>query len=166
MSGRWIGADPGASGALALLCGSDMLSSVEEVVDMPYHEIDGKKRLDFWRLAAIIGAWTSLHTINGATVERVNAMPDQGVVSSFNFGGCFYAIQQALASASVPITLVSPVTWKAIYGLRGGRENKDMSRQKASQFYPASAHLWARKKDDGRAEAVLLARYGSQLRTA
>jgi hypothetical protein len=50
-----------------------------------------------------------------------------------------------------------------VYGIPGGRENKDASRQKASMLFPKFAHLWARKKDDGRAEAVLLAHYGSKL---
>ena len=61
----------------------------------------------------------------------------------------------------MPMRLVTPQTWKKVYGLKGGKENKDMSRQKASQLFPTYANLWARKKDDGRAEAVLLAHYGS-----
>jgi crossover junction endodeoxyribonuclease RuvC len=61
------------------------------------------------------------------------------------------------------MTLVVPQVWKKAYGIPGGRENKDMARQKASMLFPKYAHLWARKKDDGRAEAVLLAHYGLKL---
>jgi len=160
----WIGADPGMSGALALLIPAKVKEV--EVEDMPAHEVDGKKRMDFWRLAAILKAWNAEYDIKGVTIERVSAMPGQGVSSCFSFGGAFYALQQAVASEGLPLVLIHPATWKAVYGLRGGRENKDMSRAKASQLYPGSAHLWMRKKDDGRAEAVLLARYGSQMRGA
>jgi crossover junction endodeoxyribonuclease RuvC len=165
----WIGIDPGMSGALALLNVSDAGTDVE-VVDMPFVMVRGakgdKKTMDFWTLASIVGAWSSLHPVKGATIEAVHAMPEQGVTSSFNFGGAFYAARQALASAGVRETLVQPATWKAIYGLRGGRENKDMSRSKATEFYPAFAEKWKLKKHDGRAEAALLAHYGSKLRNA
>jgi crossover junction endodeoxyribonuclease RuvC len=107
--------------------------------------------------------WALDYDIVAATVERVHAMPGQGVTSMFSFGFAAGSLQQALASAEIPVTLVTPASWKAIYGLRGGRENKDMSRTKASELFPGCEHLWARKKDDGRAEAVLLAHYGSKL---
>lgn len=164
MSGVWIGADPGVSGALALL-DFDAPGGIH-VYDMPYHEVSGKKTIDFWRLAEILGAWSSLHTIKGATIEDVHAMPKQGVTSSFSFGHSAGALKQAFASAGICFTLIRPATWKAIYGLRGGRENKGLSRQKASQMFPGAAHLWTRVKDDGRAEAVLLGHYGSKMRNA
>jgi crossover junction endodeoxyribonuclease RuvC len=93
-------------------------------------------------------------------------MPKQGVASSFSFGHSFGALKQAVASAGLPMVLITPGTWKTIYKLRGGVENKDMSRQRASELFPKFAHLWARKKDEGRAEAVLLAHYASKLRNA
>lgn len=160
----YLGADPGMGGALALyLPAVDELAAEIHVEDIPAHVVDGKRRMDLWRLAAILGSWSNLYDIRGATIERVHSMPSQGVASSFAFGFSAGALQQAVASAGLPLTLVHPATWKAIYGLRGGRENKDMSRQKASQLFPGHAELWARKKDDGRAEAVLLAHYGSKL---
>lgn len=130
---------------------------------MPTHEIDGKRQVDLWRLAAIMTEWAKSYSVKITVVERVNAMPDQGVASSFNFGFSAGTLQQSIASAGLPMILISPATWKAILGLRGGKENKDMSRQLASRLFPTHAHLWARKKDDGRAEAVLLAYYGSKL---
>ena len=160
----YLGADPGMGGALALyLPPVDELAAEMYVEDMPAHVIDGKRRMDLWALARLLAGWMSQYEIRGATVERVHSMPGQGVASSFAFGFSAGALQQAVASAGIPITLVSPGTWKAIYGLRGGRENKDMSRAKASQMFPGAAHLWARKKDEGRAEAALLAHYGSKL---
>jgi crossover junction endodeoxyribonuclease RuvC len=160
----YIGADPGLSGAIALYVPhSPREQSIIEVFDMPTFEIDGKRQMDMTSLAALMNLWSKGYQVKITMVEKVSAMPDQGVTSSFNFGFSAGALQQSIASAGLPMTLISPATWKAILGLRGGRENKDMSRQLASRLFPTHAHLWARKKDDGRAEAVLLAYYGSKL---
>lgn len=158
----YIGADPGLSGAIALYVPSTNGGAPAiEVYDAPVHEIDGKRQLDLWRLAGMVASWAKGFDVKITMVERVHAMPGQGVTSMFNFGFAAGALQQSIVSAGLPMTLISPATWKAILGLRGG--NKDMSRQLASRLFPTHAHLWARKKDDGRAEAVLLAYYGSKL---
>jgi crossover junction endodeoxyribonuclease RuvC len=158
----YIGADPGLSGAVALYVPGASTPHVE-VFDMPTYEIDGKRQMDMRSLATIMNEWAKAYAVKITMVERVSAMPDQGVTSSFNFGFSAGALQQSIASAGLPMTLISPATWKSILGLRGGKENKDMSRQLASRLFPTHSQLWARKKDDGRAEAVLLAYYGSKL---
>lgn len=161
-------------GALALFRPADAGAGEIEVEDMPALKIDDKRRMDFWRLASILGAWASLYDIKAVAIEKVHAMPLRGPGGAirqspnglFEFGYAAGALAQAVASAGLPMLLIPAATWKAVYGLRGGRENKDMSRQKASQMFPGAAHLWARKKDDGRAEAVLLAHYASRLQEA
>jgi crossover junction endodeoxyribonuclease RuvC len=165
MNQAYIGADPGLSGAIAIYVPPPPAKqgSYIEVFDMPVREIDGKRYIDLWRLADIAKQWAKSHEVKMVMVERVHSMPDQGVASSFNFGFSAGALQQSIVSAGLPMTLISPASWKAILGLRGGKENKDMSRQLASRLFPEHSHLWARKKDDGRAEAVLLAYYGSKL---
>jgi crossover junction endodeoxyribonuclease RuvC len=85
-------------------------------------------------------------------------MPAQGVTSAFNFGFAAGALQGLVAGNAIPMHLVAPLTWKRHYKLSA---DKDASRRRASQLFPAHSHLWARAKDDGRAEAVLLAYYGS-----
>lgn len=165
-SAAWIGADPGMSGALALYRPEIITLPEVLVEDMPCLDEGG---LNHWRLAQILGCWASLYTIQGATVERVHAMPKQGVTSSFNFGASFGALKQAFASAGIRLTLISPGVWKAIYGLRGGRENKVGSVEKAAALFPGlSKSLYGPKGGikDGRAEAALLAHYGSKLRNA
>jgi crossover junction endodeoxyribonuclease RuvC len=171
MSQAYIGADPGMGGALALYCLEPSVRMVIEVVDMPALVIDGKRRMDFWKLAALLETWKATYSIARVAVERVHAMPLRGAGGQirqspnglFEFGFAAGALQQAVVSAGLSMVLIPPATWKAVYGLRGGRENKDMSRQKASQMFPTYAHKWERKKDDGRAEAVLLAHYASKL---
>jgi crossover junction endodeoxyribonuclease RuvC len=43
--------------------------------------------------------------------------------------------------------------------VRGG---KDGSRERAAAIYPVKAQLFARKKDDGRSDAALIATHGAQ----
>jgi hypothetical protein len=151
------------SGAIALYLPGEPVGLC--AVDMPAMTTSaGKRVLDHRKLATILGAWTSCYDIKGATVELVHSMPKQGVTSSFSFGSSFGALCQGIASAGLEFTLIPPATWKAIYGLRGGRENKELSRAKASELFPGHANLWKLKKHDGRAEAVLLAHYASKLR--
>lgn len=154
----WIGVDPGLTGALALYA-----PGLEELVveDMP-RTVEGK--IDHFRLADIIQSWTKAYSVQLAVVERVHSMPKQGVASSFTFGDAYGAVKQALASAGIPYQLVSPATWKAVYGLRGGRENKDLSRERATTLFPKFVDQWFRKRDDGRAESALLARYASNMK--
>jgi hypothetical protein len=73
-------------------------------------------------------------------VEHVSARPLQGISSTFR-----------------PVQFVAPTVWKRHFHL--GRE-KEESRAKALQLFPAQAADFARKRDHDRAEACLLAAYG------
>ena len=92
-------------------------------------------------------------------IEAVGAMPGQGVSSTFKFGVSFGIARGVVLASRVPLHIVSPVKWKKHFGLIG--KDKDASRGQAISFWPSSAHF-ARKKDHGRAEAALLARYGAE----
>lgn len=154
-----LGVDPGLHGAIALLYPDDGI----EVFDMPIttRVVNGKtkNRIDAYQL----GDWVAQNAprIQLAVVEAVGAMPGQGVTSSFGFGFTAGVIQGVLAACDVAIHEVHPQKWKRHYGLLG--QPKDASRAAASQRMPGAAHLWPRKKDDGRAEAALLALYGKSL---
>lgn len=165
MHAAYIGVDPGAGGALALYSPAayDMgVSAALDAVDVPTHEINGKRRVDMHALLRQLRHWGDLWDIRGALVENVGAMPGQSPNGMFHFGFACGTIQMAVVAAGLPLRLVTPQVWKKRYGLTGGRENKDMSRQRASQLFPSHVRLWTRKKDDGRAEASLLAHYGAQ----
>ena len=156
----YVGCDPGLGGALAVWRPADEMLLV---IDMPTHEINGKRRIDLYQLSAELKSWIAVSPNARAIVENVGAFPGQSPNSMFNFGFAAGALQSAIATLELPMVLVVSQVWKKVYGIPGGRENKDVSRQKASMLFPKFAHLWARKKDDGRAEAVLLAHYGSKL---
>jgi crossover junction endodeoxyribonuclease RuvC len=53
---------------------------------------------------------------------------------------------------------MAPAAWKRAVGVPPGREGaKDAARSEAIRRWPAKATLFARIKDDGRAEAALIA---------
>lgn len=152
-----LGVDPGLSGALAFLDGD-----VVEIFDMPTYQItvNGKKKrqLDLYSLGRLVDELAERTIL--AVIEDVHSMPAQGVTSSFNFGFSAGAAQTVIAANLIKMHLVRPVTWKRAMGLTS---DKDASRRRASQLFPRHVGKWSRAMDDGRAEALLLAYYGSRL---
>ena len=68
-------------------------------------------------------------------------------------------LKGVIAALEIPYTLVTPQKWKKHFGLS---KEKDHSRLLATRLYPNMADKFIRKKDDGRAEAILIAKYGSE----
>lgn len=160
-----IGIDPGIGGAVAAV---DERGNLLWVEDMPIRDAGKQSRkaneIDGTALARLL----RLHVpdIRCAVVEEVHATPKNGALSSFSLGDSRGVIRGVLETLGVPVERVAPVTWKSRYGLKFTREDSDSAKKEASRacairLYPACADL-ARKKDHGRAESILLARYGSQ----
>lgn len=148
-----VGVDPGRTGAVAALDAPGNLIWVE---DMP--SLTG----------VAIGSW--LHDrlcnehVDVAWVEQVHAMPKQGVSSVWTFAEGYGAILGALGALHIPVRFVTPAAWKRTAGLSS---DKAASRQRATETWPDQSALFARAKDDGRAEAALIAQHGrNQLATA
>ena len=156
-----IGVDPGISGALVLLDPATM--RVWKWSDMPTAESNGKRTVSATLLALTIAEWASLASATGrrllAIVEEVGAMPGQGVTSMFSFGRSFGVILGVLAGTGVAIELVRPAIWKKGAGIG---KDKGSARKAAQERFPDAADLFARVKDDGRAEAALLARWRAE----
>ena len=153
MSGPVIlGVDPGKTGALAWHSGAGGLV----VHDMP--DLTG---------AALAACLADLILEDGrpaeAWVEKVGAMPKQGVASTWKFAEGYGVILGVLGVLQVPVRLVTPAAWKKAAGLG---KDKNASRQRAVELWPHCSHLFARVKDDGRAEAALIARHGWTNRAA
>jgi crossover junction endodeoxyribonuclease RuvC len=89
--------------------------------------------------------------------ERVGAMAGQGVTSVFSFGRSFGMIEGILAAFKLPVTYVAPATWVKAVG-RG--QGKDASRARAMEIFPNNQTDFKRVKDDGRADAALIAYWG------
>ncbi|HEX2578640.1 MAG TPA: hypothetical protein VHK88_20015 [Aquihabitans sp.] len=152
-----VGVDPGGTGAIAFL--DVRTGDLVDVHDMPAHggivsaplAADLLQRMAF-QYGRLVIAW----------VEDVHSMPKQGVASSFKFGRAFGTIIGVLGGARVPVEYVTPAVWKRTAGLKA---DKGMSRRRAIELWPDHSTAFARVKDDGRAEAALVARHGWLLRT-
>lgn len=154
-----LGVDPGISGALALYCpATDHLV----IRDMPWFQTkigrSNRKMLDIPALLDFLDKHCL--SVERAWIEDVHAMPRQGVTSSFTFGQTYGATLALLHAFYLPYERVQPQIWKRHFGLIG--QTKDRSRETASRLLPTHANKWCRRKDDGRAEAALIALYGSR----
>ena len=148
-----IGIDPGVDGAIAVL---DDDFTYYSVWDMPTMALSKNKRqVNGAELAEMLKRRESLpHLV--AYVERVGSMPHQGVASMFNFGVSYGVVLGVLATLSIPMVLITPGVWKKRAGLTG--KPKEMARTLAQQLYPQAP--LGRKRDIGRADALLIARFG------
>jgi len=146
-----LGVDPGLTGALAFF---DPDTGLLIVRDMPTVEVvrNGKKKNEI--SPQMLANLVREHNVTAAFVERVGAMPGQGVSSVFSFGRSLGIVEGVLAALELSTTIIPPQTWQKAVNLRGG---KDGSRARAAELFPRDAGLFARKKDDGRADAALIA---------
>ena len=160
---RILGIDPGQTGAVAVLDTGGVRFTVQ-FFDTPLIETRvGKKTRHEYNEAAMAKALREHGCDPGCEtmciLERVSSMPEQGVVSVFNFGMGFGIWRGILSALQIPYTLVHPATWKTRLMKDMPRE-KDAARLRAIQLYPRVADQLSRKKDIGRADALLLAHYG------
>lgn len=105
---------------------------------------------------------------NIAIVEQVSPRPGEGSVSAFTFGRGFGAIEMACAALGHEVHYVTPSVWKKYFGLiapKGTAKKlvKDASRALAQNRFPADARHFQRVRDDGRAEAALMALYATEV---
>ncbi len=92
-------------------------------------------------------------------LEKVGAMPGQGVVSMFNFGQSVGYIKGMLEAFGIPYQEISPQRWKKEFGLSS---DKEASAEVCRKLFP-TVNLLAtpkcKKPHDGMAEALLMAEY-------
>ena len=141
----YLGIDPGKSGAI---CSVDSLGNAEIIVktNETYQDI-----------------WTHLSDITidytcKATIELVNAMPNQGVSSTFKFGESFGALLGLLTAAKIPFERVRPAIWCKELGLKkkaqeSNIEWKNRHKQLAQELFPGITITHAT------ADALLIAEY-------
>jgi len=94
----WVGIDPGIKGAVVYTDGMNV-----EVYPTPYHNKD----YDYLEMVNLLGK----HPIKGCILEKVSAMPGQGVRSMFTFGMGFGIWRGILAALKIKHTLIHPATW-------------------------------------------------------
>jgi crossover junction endodeoxyribonuclease RuvC len=147
-----LGIDPRIRGGCAIVIVSDGAApTLIDAIDIPVAGVGAKERVNVLALRA----WIRQHQPDRAVIERAQAMPKQGASSGFKFGRATGALEATIACCEIPMTIIEPTMWKKAHHLRGSE--KEASRQRALQLFPAAHALFARKKDHGRAEAALIA---------
>lgn len=156
-AGVFIGIDPGLDGALAVVYGG----TVTEIHDVPTFKAPRKGRAYApRRMAAIVQwPWATLGGVRLVAIEDVAGIPPQGSRASIGKQFRGIGIWEGIAAGSGhPYELVRPQRWKREIGLPKGAA-KDQSRALAAQLFPDVADQLTRKRDDGRAEAILIAEW-------
>ncbi|XP_028805322.1 Holliday junction resolvase MOC1, chloroplastic [Neltuma alba] len=157
-----IGVDPDVSGAVALLKYEESGCSAQ-VFDSPHVQmLVGKrtrKRLDAKSIVQLVRSFDAPIGTT-AYIEQSIPFPNDGKQGWWS-GGFGYGLWIGiLVSSGFSVVPVPSNTWKAKFELNGSRAAKDDSRRVASTFFPSLSSLLGRKKDHGRAEALLIAAYG------
>lgn len=138
----FLGIDPGQKGAIALL---DAESGRVQCWDMPD------------TTAALHDCISALPIIRRCVVEKPYYPQMIGVTNAAKIAQGFGVLIGALCWRDIPFVEVRSNKWKPAMDLSS---SKSASREKASMMFPDDAHYFARAKDDGRAEAALIAWYG------
>ena len=92
-------------------------------------------------------------------LEKVGAMPGQGVVSMFSFGQSVGYIKGVLESFRIPYQEITPQKWKKEFGLNS---EKAASAEVCRKLFPNVSLLATprcKKPHDGMTEALLMAEY-------
>lgn len=144
----YIGIDPGKSGAMAVIRSS--AHSPEKIEVVPFDA--AQYSLTLARISSGVCPVT-------CCVEKVGAMPGQGVVSMFNFGHNLGLIEGLLRAYGIPYQLVPPQTWKKEFSLSSDKAKSIEVCQKLFPDVSLLATERSRKPNDGMAEALLMAEY-------
>ena len=147
MKTLFIGIDPGKSGGIAYIDTENDISGT-----MPYGD------------TALIDLCRDIRSASKAVccLEKVGAMPGQGVVSMFTFGTGYGWLQGVLAAYGIPYELVRPQQWKKEFGITA---DKNSSIDVCKRLFPAvrlRANDRCRTDHDGMAEALLMAEYAKR----
>lgn len=132
-----MGIDPGMSGAIVVLD--------DDAVEVCRG--DDTER-DIWEF---ISRWDWDGPVF-AIIERVSAMPKQGVSSTFKFGKNYGFLRGCLIGNGIPFEEVCPAKWQQVMGCRS-KGDKNVTKARAQQLFPGI------KVTHQIADALLIAEY-------
>ena len=152
-----IGIDPGISGSICFLQDGKIL----DVIEMPTMT-EGKKNKKQVNGSQIYNEICKI--INNiekqdirVVIEKVSAMPGQGVTSMFNFGQSFGILKGITSAMQLQVYFVRPAKWKKYFNLINSE--KDASRTRAIEIFPYFSSQLSKKKDSNKADAILIASF-------
>jgi len=158
MNKAFLGADPGLSGAIAVIQYSGQAIAI---LPMP---VSGKE-VD----VATIVEWLTYRTtlkLQGvvAYIEKVSSRPGQGVVSVFKFGFVTGILHGIFRTLGIPLYTVTPQAWKKEI-LAGTDKSKQASIDYVLRAYP-NVKLFRTKRsrtyDHNMADALCIAEYAKR----
>jgi crossover junction endodeoxyribonuclease RuvC len=161
----YIGIDPGQAGGIAIIHKGDNneRNGSLNVISMPLagKDID-VAALSIWLYDQVDGICTDTPV---AYLEKVSAMPKQGVASTFKFGINYGIIIGILGTIQIPYYLVTPQAWKkeVLAGL-DWKGNKLAAVDYCRRAYPDISLLATSrsyKPHSGMADALCMAVYAS-----
>ena len=143
-----VGIDPGKDGGIVAIDKHKIISAMPMLQSYGYIEhiqyliaTHGKDNLQF-------------------VIERVSAMPGQGVVSMFTFGYGFGYLIAVLETLGVRLSFVQPQQWKKHFSLSGKKVSRADSKSETitavRRLYPNAEKV---KYHSGIYDAVLIGRY-------
>lgn len=151
-----VGIDPGLSGGVAALDGA---GTVVGIWPMPVAggEVHPAGLADLFRSLRCLD---SHQDIGRVCLEKVAAMPKQGVSSTFTFGSGWGMVRGVCAALGIPVQLVPPTVWKKRV-LLGFTHDKAGALQFCAGRWPTTDLVLpgCRKPHDGIADALCLAEY-------
>lgn len=144
-----IGIDPGKTGGVAILNGHECWAKCVDTSN-PGELTDA--------LTPILDDWSGDDICAG--IEKVGAMPKQGVASSFNFGRSAGICEGVVTALAIPWRLVRPQDWQRL-ALDSRAKPQDRASHKKAILAAARAR-WPqvdlrRIKDSGAADALWIA---------
>lgn len=146
-----VGIDPGKAGSFCLL-----VQGGETIVFRDWPK-SGDLAGYYQRITRLMRRYEIIMGI----LERVHAMPKQGVSSTFSFGVNFGIWQGWLATWQIPHMLVPPQTWmKGLTSKADGRNTKQQICSAAKRMFPQAELIGPRGGIlDGRADSLMMAYY-------
>lgn len=148
---NYVGIDPGKSGALS------SVGDINAAIKMPLvgKDIDCRAIRDF-----LIMTKPEL-----VIIEKVGAMPGQGVTSMFNFGKSYGIVIGIVDAMEIPYQLATPQEWKKAV-LSGTKKDKNDAIEFTRRRYPEIPLIPPRCKNphDGIADATCMAHYAKEIK--
>jgi crossover junction endodeoxyribonuclease RuvC len=118
---HYMGIDPGYSGAISVI---DERGNLLDTIKLKETEHD---------VADFVRKWD--HLLMFALLEKVSAMPRQGVSSTFKFGTSYGFCRALLVCYKIPFETVTPAKWQQAMGCRS-KGDKNVTKSAAQRLFP------------------------------
>jgi crossover junction endodeoxyribonuclease RuvC len=146
------GIDPGLAGARAIVSEEDGFLLVD---DLPVHRLVAAKRtrgeLDLASLRRIL----VMNPIRHFVIERVSSRPGEDLLFNAQFRLQRRVLYGLITGLQLLVTRIPPIRWQRLVGVG---PSLGAARQRETQLYSDAAEHLTRKRDAGRADAILIAR--------